>query len=733
MKRSTSGRVAIILLLCALAMSLGAADEACPPSALATDSITVETEYGSFTIDVCVVRDAATSEDIYTLTVTNLDLDCPIQSFGIRPIAGVAAQLEPSDAWSPANEEPHWWIWDAPAWAAIRKDESRSFSFRIPGTSEPYPISGAAFLSPLSSCGGTELAFGVLGATEASGAIARQAFSSLCTCGGASGALEVAEQITVPRGYRAEYLVAPSGLNVPSDVAISPNSEIFVTSSRAGTIYRVTLDGSIRQFASSHAYAIDADAAGRIYGYNFPDRKVLAFGASGKVEILARLPETACESSLAAAPDGTLYIAYNYCAGDEMGGATVYRLRPDSRVPEAIYVEKGFTNINAVDVAGDGSVYIVRDERELCTVDVERGQVHRLTTLSFRVSFHGLAVASDGSIYLSQGGMTAQGAVYRYLPDEDTIRKIAAFDGNGIQGIEVLEDGSLVGVQRAIGGFQRIYPNGVTSPIVRPNGLVSPQSITATPCGELVVVNDEAGWAAIVCPNGTVKPFVAMNSFMPPLTHVASTPDGSIIAGESAPGFPSHLVKYSRSGSSVILAADIHDVSGVAVAADGTIYAAATRENRIYVLSPDGARDVLTTDVRKPQALALSEDGRLFAVVNRNTTDPLESSAYGDAIVEILSNGAVRLIAEVPWCTDLVLDDAGTIYVATEESVWRITASGSRSVLASGFEGARGLTLLDGNLYVTDDAANAIIRIVYVGGDEPGDTEEESEKEVEIP
>ena len=728
MSRHLLKRLTALALSIALLTAVGLAAGDCPDGALAQDSVTVETGLGSFEVAVCVVHDRAAAEHAYTITVTNISVDCKLQSFGVVPLSGVTAELEPSGMWQTEIDEPYWWMWDGPSWQAIGSGRTGSFSFRVPDTAPIAGLSGAVFTSPASACGGNDLRFHLLGASEtpeggaAEGEIGSAVYSRLCRCQGETKTFPTAQRISVPSGYRAEYVVAPSGLNVPADVAIAPDGEIFVTSSRAGSIFRVELGGSLRKLASSHAYSIDVDRSGRLYAYDFPAGEVLAISSSGRAEVIARLPVSACESSLAVAPDGTVFIGANFCLGDEMDentGGTLYRLRSDGYAVEALL--EGIPFIDALDVSEDGVVYVITRGVQLNAVDPQDPRLNPVATLACfnpEETASGVAVARDGSVYVSTGAIQPEGALYRYDLNDDELTGIASFPGNGLQGIDVHPDGSVLAVQRAIGGLQRILPNGTVSAIVEPNGLVSPQAICGTPCGELVVVNDEAGWASIICPDGSVNPFVRMISYMPPLTYIASSSEGWIVAGESAPGFASRLVRYSQTGDREILATDIPDVSGVAIASDGTLYAAGTRANRIYALSPDGTRDVLSTDVRKPQALELSRDGRLFAIVNRETDVGFVLMEQGDAVVEILANGSARLVAEIDECYDLAIDDEGWIYVTAREKVWRIDEHGHRSSFASGFDGARGITFHDGHLYVTDDLANAIVRIVKIEAEE---------------
>ncbi len=158
-------KLVLMTVLFAVLVTLGVVAEDCPDNAHAFDSTPVRTAIGSFRVEMCVVRDDITQKDIYTFTVMNVDLACPIQSFAIQPIAGVDAELMPSPPWQAAKEETHWWIWDGPSSAAIPPGGSRAFVVRAPEISMPVAISGTVWTNPRSSCGANQFDFnlGMLG------------------------------------------------------------------------------------------------------------------------------------------------------------------------------------------------------------------------------------------------------------------------------------------------------------------------------------------------------------------------------------------------------------------------------------------------------------------------------------------------------------------------------------------------------------------------------------------
>jgi len=160
--RSRTVRRAVAILVAATSLAgLGLTTGDCPAEAIVQATVMVETQLGDFTIEVCVTHCEIAREHEYTLAVTNDDLQCPIQSFGLRPMLGVEAELEPSPMWQPVNEAPEWWMWDGPPWQAIEEGSSREFSFRVPDSTHVPSLAGAVFISPASSCGGNALGFEV--------------------------------------------------------------------------------------------------------------------------------------------------------------------------------------------------------------------------------------------------------------------------------------------------------------------------------------------------------------------------------------------------------------------------------------------------------------------------------------------------------------------------------------------------------------------------------------------
>ena len=537
--------------------------------------------------------------------------------------------------------------------------------------------------------------------------------SAFCKCQEPTTDLEEASHVQVPAGYRAEYFVVPSGLNCPSDVAVTSTGTIYVTSRRNGQILGVSEEGIIAVYTDANVYSIDVDAGDRLYGYDMPSGEIFSITRNGQRRI-ARVPETACESTLAVAPDGTLYIGHNFCAGDMFGvEATIYRIRSGGGEPEVLV--EGWEFVNALDVDDHGNLYGA-SANALFFINPRNGQTRQIRGDTY-ASFHGLVAADDGTLYFSTGDFAESGGIFRVSP-EGIVTELATFPGNGIERIALTADGSVIGAQRAIGGLQRIRPNGTIEALVGPNGLTSPQSLAISPCGDVLVVNDEAGWSSIACADGTVRAFAKMCSFQPPQTHVAFSDKGWIAAGESAPGFPSLLNVYLPNGRHTTLSKTLDNVSGVAVAADGTIFASVTGEGRIVSVSGNGTLHTVADGLQWPQGLALSPDGILYAIVGGEAhggegvfTMPLT----GDSVIQLNADGSTQTLAWLKGAAALAIGPDRVLFVVAEDAVYRIPAPWFAEPFATGFSEARGIAFdAQGRLYVADDFENSIIRISTV-------------------
>jgi len=516
--------------------------------------------------------------------------------------------------------------------------------------------------------------------------------------------------ISAPPGYRAEYFIAPSGLNAPSDVVVTPRGEILVASPQTA-IHQVAPDGTVTTYAQLLVYSLDLDGEGTVYAYGMPTGEIYRLRPDGSSDVIARVPEAPYESTLAVAPEGTLYIGLNLFGDDTFSTSSILVVPPGGGATQTL-VEGLESIIHALDVA-DGKLYATLGP-SLVTVDPASGRTTPIARLPEEPSFHGLVVTDGGEAYVSTGNFSTAGHLYLVSPAGE-VRTIATFEGNGLEGLALTPQGEILGTQRALGSLQAIDPeSGSVRAVVPPNGLTTPKAMAISPCGELLTVNDESGRLTMATPDGRNRYLMTIVTFNPPTTHLAFAPAGWYVVGEAAPGFPSRLNRYLPNGSKETLVEDLPEVSGVAVGPDGSIYASSTLpDGQIIRLMPDGTREVLIDHLRTPQALALGDDGTLYAIIGGEGFGTVFATPFvGDTVISVGPDGSQAVLARLDHASALALGPDGLLYVAAGHEVYRIWPPGIAERFAEGFSEAFGLAFdVAGNLYVGDNRENAIVRI----------------------
>jgi sugar lactone lactonase YvrE len=519
-----------------------------------------------------------------------------------------------------------------------------------------------------------------------------------------------APAITIFNRKTAEYFVTPTGVNVPSDVVVMENGDILIAASRANAILKLTRKGVLSTYASIMVYSIDTDAKGNLYGYLFPNGQIFRIKPNGKSQIIASLAQTACESTMAVAPDGTIYVGLNECGGNTSNSG-IFRIPVGGGKPQAIInVSKGIM-IQALDVDSNSQLYAMIDQ-VLKKVDTDSGNLQTIATLPEWGSFHGLVAANNGEFYYSTGDFENSGNLYR-VDAKSQSQKLASFANNGLEGLALTKQGEVVGVQRAIGGVQLVKPDGRAEELIKPNGLVTPQSLAFSPCGDLYIVNDESGQMTVASADGLARPFVKMISFQPPQTYITFAPDGSLIAGESAPGFPSKVNRYSLNGSVSTITSQIPCVSGVAAGADDSILVSATESGRIIQVFKTGESKIFAEGLKSPQCLAMGRNGTLYVVTGGlGFGEVFSVPMVGDTIQSIASGGKPVTLAKIQNTAQIAIGPDGLLYAAAGREVYRVYANKKVEKVASGFQSARGLAFdKHGNLFVADENENSIILI----------------------
>lgn len=701
-------------------ISFGTLAADCLSDAIAHDVTTIETPRGRMEIEVCVTRDSASGTDTYRYWVKNIDIPCPITGFSVPRAGYSASELESRWHWE-GNEEPGGWLWFGGHKRGIQRGTRAEFALHIPGETSPETSDCSVWTAVASPCLGEEFSFQTLAPNGAAGAVFAQVPDSMFCCDSCLSGKKVfsrASSIQVPAGFRAEYFMKTTGLNLPSDVVAWEDGTVVTTSTRSREVYRVSMDGQLSLFAESFAYSIDIGPDGELYGYDM-NTGIYRIEEGGEAELIVPMEYSPFESSLAVAPDGAMYVAYNTTSGGPEGlWSTIHVVPPGADTSTQLIPRQRQTEIMAVDVTSDGTLYATKTNwtlrgTTLNRVDRGTGQMTPVAQLPAFPSYHGLAVTDDHYAYISTGDFDFSGEVYQVSPD-GVVTHLASVSENGLEGLCVMPDGRIVGAQRVISGLQTVHPNGSIEALVEPAGLVTPQSLALSPCGELVVLNEDGGHMAVITLDARVVNRMQMISFQPPQTHIAFSPGGWYVTGESAPGGSSMVNLYQPNGQHRKLAGSMDYPSGVAVASDGTIFVSGTGDGEIVrFLSPRySSRNVLIDGLRNPQALAIDRTGKLYVLVGGEYAGRIPPT-HGDEILTVSPSGAISQFAKIDEpCSDLAFGPDGALYVPTIKWVLRVWPDGHFERFATGFDEARGVAFdVAGNLYVSDSVGNKIVRI----------------------
>ena len=528
------------------------------------------------------------------------------------------------------------------------------------------------------------------------------------------GSFEAAPINFAEGGFSAEWFVEPGTFNMPQEILLTPDGRILVLAIRSHKLYQLSLDGAVTLAANdAWGYQGDVDESGNVYLHNHPEGTITRISPEGGQLLIARSSQlvSACDCGFGFGPDGNLYAAVSRCGEVSdlyqitlSGAITKVGEIPDLSAlrtsPSGRFIAVGYNTIYEFSL----------DDYSL----TELGRIPQGV-----VSPSGITFDNVGNLYISTGDRSTSGTLYRMSlsADQPAVEKVAEIPENGLSGIEwVPETGEIIGGQLRQGGVLGVSPDGEIREIVPGNGIITPMGMGFSPCGELAVTNDDGGMMTLVGPSGEVSWLMDYLSFTPPVPFVAFDTAGTLYAGEAAPGlFPVRVAQLPAGGQlETILEAEYP--SGLATRSDGVLFVSETTAGRITQVFPDGSSEVFIDGLSYPQALALDRGGNLYAVTGPNgfTADPtmMITPLFGDRILKISPEGEIIHTLALPGAVGAAVGFQDDLFVSGGNNIIRFSSDGSQSVFASGFEHAVGLAFdLAGNLYVSDEHMNGIVRI----------------------
>jgi sugar lactone lactonase YvrE len=512
-------------------------------------------------------------------------------------------------------------------------------------------------------------------------------------------------------GYVAEWFVAPGPFNMPQEILLSPQGDILVYAVRGHTLSKLADDGTITLIADEvYGYLGDVDAEGSVYLHMHPDGRITRVSPEGDKQIIVQSSQlrTDCDSGFGFGPDGNLYVAVSRCKDK----SDLYRVTLAGQIAYVTEVPQ----LQVIRTAPDGR-FLAASYDEVYEISLDDFTLTSIGKIPGRgISPGGLAVDDTGRIYVSTGNRSTSGGIYR-MDAGGKFTLLAEIPENGLSGIEWLpQTGEVVGGQLRQGGVIGVSPDGTLREIVSGNGIITPMAMAFSPCGEMALPNDDGGMLTLVDPSGAVSWFMDYLSFIPPDPYVAFAPDGTLYASEAAPGlFPVRVGVRTPLNPSLQTLIEANYPSGLAYRSDGVLFVSETSAGRILAVRQDGASSVYAEGLHFPTALALDLEGNLYVVV---APDGLQLPAdhpptNGDKIVQVKPDGSQKTFARLTNVRAIAFGPDSNLYATTGNALHRISLEdGKTTRLAEGFEDSVGLAFdLAGNLHVSDEHANGIVRI----------------------
>ncbi|MEW6650769.1 MAG: carboxypeptidase regulatory-like domain-containing protein, partial [Chloroflexota bacterium] len=523
--------------------------------------------------------------------------------------------------------------------------------------------------------------------------------------------------------FTAEWFIPPSALNMPHEVLITPNGEILVQANGSNQLYKVTSEGSITLFVEdvSGLYG-DVDDSGIIYLYEFSTGAIVQIEPSGKVHTLVESTEisTACDSGFSLGEAGEFYIALNRCEDQ----SNLYQVTPQGEIQ---LVKENIPNLPALRMNAKGNLTGVSPIGDIYEISLPDFQFSWINQVDFPaggmeyVSAGGLAFDDEDNLYISTCGRCNAGRIYK-MDAQGSITIWADVPGNGLSGIEWFpKTGEIIGSQLRIGALVAVSGEGKTREIIQGSGIVTPTAIEFSPCGELIIGNDEGGNLSLCDTYGNVNWLADFISFGPPNANIAFEEDGTLYVSEAAPGFPDRILTMPV-GESITKYADAIKPAGLIMLPDGDLMVAEPTESQISRIdATTKGKTILYDNLDFPTAIEQDGAGNLYVI----TASPellwdefWAVPVLGDQILRINPNGEVTSLYEGFGLRSLALGPDQNMYAAISDRVIRISSTGVVNEIAHGFRDAVDLVFdLEGDLYVCDRALNGVVRIAgFPGG-----------------
>ncbi len=193
------------------------------------------------------------------------------------------------------------------------------------------------------------------------------------------------------------------GLDHPEGVAQGPDGRVYA-GGEAGQIYRISLDGDVKELASTGGfiYGVTLDGTGNVYACDFGSAAVMRVSPTGEVSTYStgtsdrplRVPNYAAFDT-----EGNLYVTDSGEWGADDG--LIYRVAPSGETTVWTELAPRFPNGCCISLEGDSLLVIESHGRSISRIpirdDGSAGSIEAIGDLTGSQP-DGIALASDGSM-----------------------------------------------------------------------------------------------------------------------------------------------------------------------------------------------------------------------------------------------------------------------------------------------------------------------------------------------
>jgi sugar lactone lactonase YvrE len=376
--------------------------------------------------------------------------------------------------------------------------------------------------------------------------------------------------------------------------------------------------------------------------------------------------------------------------------------------------------IYGLDFDDSGRLFMTYND-QLFQVNTSTGSLSLLATIPENPSFHGLVAGQDGNKYISTSVWNrtteAYDRIYKVTPN-GAVYQLAELPAGCLQGLAQEPGGDLLGTMRCTNALYRIHLNGQWETILAGNGMATPQAMAFNLAGELLVNNDESG-GIIKIQDGRGQFFASGISYIPPYAFMAFLPSGNFYFSEAAPGFQPHLSRISPFGEVTRVTGALGWPSGLAFNPSGQLYVAEYMTGTLSAVSPTGVRTPFVYGLTRPQPLAADSLGNLYVGDYYGTLQDPTNPAQNPGTNRIwkVNSAGVKTKVDDLVTQMIAVSPTNELYLSGPVGeyhfgVLRVNADRSLTPFAVGFLSPVGLAFdVAGNLYVSDDQDNSIVRI----------------------